>query len=223
MPIPLSDGAELRLTIARYFTPSGRSIQKPYSKNAEAYEKDWLTRYDNGEFFSSDSIKFNDSLKYETKKGRVVYGGGGIMPDYFVPLDTTMSSAYVTQLFNTDSSREFILDYVTSNKGKFAKMSLDEYYKTFQVSDGMLQDLIKIGERNKVVFDAKDYNKSKNYLKLLVKAHLGRQLYDDTAFYKVINDINEVYLRAWIYLTRLMSFLLEQIKPGFYMRFQVKL
>ena len=196
MPIDLSDGAELRLTIARYFTPSGRSIQKPYSKNAEAYEKDWLTRYDNGEFFSSDSIKFNDSLKYETKKGRVVYGGGGIMPDYFVPLDTTMSSAYVTKLFNTDSSREFILDYVTSNKGKFAKMSLDEYYKTFQVSDGMLQDLIKIGERNKVVFDAKDYNKSKNYLKLLLKAHLGRQLYDDTAFYKVINDINEVYLRA---------------------------
>jgi carboxyl-terminal processing protease len=196
MPIDLSDGAELRLTIARYFTPSGRSIQKPYSKNAEAYEKDWLTRYDNGEFFSSDSIKFNDSLKYETKKGRVVYGGGGIMPDYFVPLDTTMSSAYVTQLFNSDSSREFILDYVTSNKGKFAKMSLDEYYKTFQVSEGMLQDLIKVGERNKVKFDGKDYNKSKDYLKLLVKAHLGRQLYDDTAFYKVINDINEVYLRA---------------------------
>lgn len=196
MPIDLSDGAELRLTIARYYTPSGRSIQKPYGKNFEAYERDWLDRYDNGEFFSSDSIKFNDSLKYETKKGRVVFGGGGIMPDYFVPLDTTMNSPYVTKLFNSDSSREFILDYVTNNKDKFAGISMDDYYKTFQVSDEMLQELVKVGERNKIEFDSKDFNKSKDYLKVLLKAHLGRQLYDDSAFYKVINDINEVYLRA---------------------------
>ncbi len=196
MPIDLSDGAELRLTIARYFTPSGRSIQKPYGKNFEAYERDWLDRYDNGEFFSSDSIKFNDSLKYETKKGRVVFGGGGIMPDYFVPLDTTMNSAYVTKLFNSDSSREFILDYVTNNKDKFAGISMEDYYKTFQVTDEMLQGLVKVGERNKIEFDSKDFNRSKDYLKVLVKAHLGRQLYDDSAFYKVINDINEVYLRA---------------------------
>ena len=196
MPIDLSDGAELRLTIARYYTPSGRSIQKPYDKNFEAYERDWIDRYDNGEFFSSDSIKFNDSLKYETKKGRIVYGGGGIMPDYFVPLDTTMNSAYVTKLFNSDSSREFILDYVTNNKDKFAGISMDDYYKTFRVTDEMLQGLVKVGERNKIEFDSKDFNKSKDYLKVLVKAHLGRQLYDDSAFYKVINDINEVYLRA---------------------------
>ncbi len=196
MPIDLSDGAELRLTIARYYTPSGRSIQKPYGKNFEAYERDWLDRYDNGEFFSSDSIKFNDSLKYETKKGRVVFGGGGIMPDYFVPLDTTMNSPYVTKLFNSDSSREFILDYVTNNKDKFAGISMEDYYKTFLVTEEMLQELVKVGERNKIEFDSKDFNKSKDYLKVLVKAHLGRQIYDDSAFYKVINDINEVYLRA---------------------------
>ena len=196
MPIDLSDGAELRLTIARYYTPSGRSIQKPYGKNFEAYERDWLDRYDNGEFFSSDSIKFNDSLKYETKKGRVVFGGGGIMPDYFVPLDTTMNSPYVTKLFNSDSSREFILDYVTNNKDKFAGISMEDYYKTFLVTEEMLQELVKVGERNEIEFDSKDFNKSKDYLKVLVKAHLGRQIYDDSAFYKVINDINEVYLRA---------------------------
>lgn len=195
-PIDLSDGAELRLTIARYYTPSGRSIQKPYGKDYEAYERDWIERYDNGEFFSSDSIKFNDSLKYETKKGRVVYGGGGIMPDYFVPLDTTMNSAYVTKLFNSDSSREFILDYVTNNKDKFAGISMEDYHRNFRVTDEMLQGLVKVGERNKIEFDSKDFNKSKDYLKVLVKAHLGRQLYDDSAFYKVINDINEVYLRA---------------------------
>ena len=196
MPIELSDGSELRLTIARYFTPSGRSIQKPYDSNYEAYERDWINRYEHGEFFSADSIKFNDSLKYETKKGRIVYGGGGVMPDYFVPLDTTMNSAYVTKLFNSDSSREFILDYSSKNKSKFSTSNVDDYYANFRVSDQMLNDLVEYGKKNKVEFDAKDFNKSKEYLRILIKAHLGRQLFDDNAFYKVINDINEVYQQA---------------------------
>ncbi|NVJ87530.1 MAG: S41 family peptidase [Algoriphagus sp.] len=196
MPIDLSDGAELRLTIARYYTPSGRSIQKPYDSNYEAYERDWVERYEHGEFFSADSIKFNDSLKYETKKGRIVYGGGGIMPDYFVPLDTTYSSVYVTRLFNSDSSREFILDFTNKNKDQFSDMSLEEYYQSYEVTDSMLRDLVAIGEKNKVKFDEEDFNRSKDYLKILVKAHLGRQLYDDDAFYMVINDINEIYQQA---------------------------
>lgn len=196
MPIDLSDGSELRLTIARYFTPSGRSIQKPYGTNYEAYERDWVNRYEHGEFFSADSIKFNDSLKYETKKGRTVYGGGGIMPDYFVPLDTTMNSAYVAKLFNTDSSREFILDFVNKNKSTFTATTLEDYYTNFKVSDAMLMELVEYGKKNKVEFDSKDFAKSKEYLRILVKAHLGRQIYDDNAFYKVINDINEVYQQA---------------------------
>jgi carboxyl-terminal processing protease len=96
-PFSLNDGAEVRLTISRYYTPSGRSIQKPYD-NLEEYENDISKRYKKGEFFSADSIHFNDSLKYETLNGRSVYGGGGIMPDYFVPLDTTSSSKYFNQL-----------------------------------------------------------------------------------------------------------------------------
>jgi carboxyl-terminal processing protease len=196
MPIDLSDGAELRLTIARYFTPSGRSIQKPYDEGYEAYERDQLDRFEHGEFFSADSIKFNDSLKYQTKKGRTVYGGGGIMPDYFVPLDTTMNSAYVNKLFSSDTSREYLLDYVSKNKGNFTKISVEDYYKNFKVSDAMLNDLVAFGKKNKVEFDAKDFAKSKEYLRILIKAHLGRQLYDDSAFYKVINDINEVYQQA---------------------------
>jgi len=196
MPIDLSDGAELRLTIARYFTPSGRSIQKPYDSDYEAYETDLNNRYEKGEFFSADSIQFNNSLKYKTKKGRTVYGGGGIMPDYFVPLDTTMNSAYVNKLFSTDASREYLLDYVSKNKSKFSKVSVEDYYKTFKVSDAMLMDLADFGKKNKVGFDAKDFAKSKEYLRILIKAHLGRQLYDDSAFYKVINDINEVYQQA---------------------------
>ena len=196
MPIDLADGSELRLTIARYFTPSGRSIQKPYDEGYEAYERDQLVRFEQGEYFSADSIKFNDSLKYQTKKGRTVYGGGGIMPDYFVPLDTTMNSVYVNKLFSSDTSREYLLDYVSKNKGKFSKVSVEDYYKNFKVSDAMLNDLVAFGKKNKVEFNAKDFAKSKEYLRILIKAHLGRQLYDDSAFYKVINDINEVYQQA---------------------------
>ncbi|WP_194777159.1 S41 family peptidase [Pararhodonellum marinum] len=196
MPIDLSDGAELRLTIARYFTPSGRSIQKPYGGAETNYNMDWMDRYEHGEFFSADSVKFNDSLKYETVKGRTVYGGGGIMPDYFVPMDTSMTSGYVNRLFGTDSSREFILDYLDNNKSKFKDMSFEDYYSNYQVSDKMLQELIKIGEKNKVNFSDSDYKKSKEYLKILIKAHMARNLYDDNGFYKVINDINEVYQQA---------------------------
>lgn len=196
MPIDLSDGAELRLTIARYFTPSGRSIQKPYG-NDEDYSSDWSYRFEHGEFFTADSIKFNDSLRFETKAGRSVYGGGGIMPDFFVPLDTTMSSSYVNRLFNSDSSREFILDYLDKNKKKFDGMSFEDYYSKFEISDEMLKGLISVGERNKVKFDEKDYKKSKEYLKILVKAHMGRNIYDDNAFYKIINEaVNEAYIQA---------------------------
>lgn len=196
MPIDLSDGAELRLTIARYYTPSGRSIQKPYGNGEDDYNLDWINRLDHGEFFNADSIKFNDSLKYETVKGRTVYGGGGIMPDYFVPWDTSMTSPYINRLFGTDSHREFILDYLDENRSKFDNMDFGEYYNDFEISDAMLKQLIQVGERNKVPYDEKDFQKSKEYLKTLIKAHMSRNIYDDNAFYKVINDINEVYQQA---------------------------
>src|SRR5690606_19817647 len=192
----LSDGAELRLTIARYYTPSGRSIQKPYGEGEEDYNLDWINRMDHGEFFNADSIKFNDSLKYETVKGRTVYGGGGIMPDYFVPLDTSMVSTYVNRLFGTDSHRELIMEYLENNKKSFDNVSFEEYYDNYEVSEAMLKQLIKIGERNQVAFNEKEYLKSKEYLKTLIKAHMGRSIYDDNAFYKIINDINEVYQQA---------------------------
>ncbi|AKP51817.1 S41 family peptidase [Cyclobacterium amurskyense] len=196
MPIDLSDGAELRLTIARYYTPSGRSIQKPYGESEEDYAMDYYNRLEHGEFFSADSIDFNDSLKYETLKGRTVYGGGGIMPDYFVPLDTSMSSGYVNRLFSSESWREYILDYLDVNKKKFEKMPFEEFNKGFEISDAMLKDLVKTGEKYKVKFIEKDFNKSKNYLKILLKAHMARNIYDDDAFYKVVNEVNEIYQQA---------------------------
>ncbi|MDN3687042.1 S41 family peptidase [Cyclobacterium jeungdonense] len=196
MPIDLSDGAELRLTIARYYTPSGRSIQKPYGEDEEEYAMDYYNRLEHGEFFNADSIEFNDSLKYETVKGRTVYGGGGIMPDYFVPLDTSMTSSYVSRLFSSESWREFILDYLDTNKRTFENMSFEEFDNDFNVSDAMLNSLVKTGEKYDVTYNEKDFNKSKVYLKILLKAHMARNIYDDNAFYKVINDINEVYQQA---------------------------
>ncbi|MDN3669641.1 S41 family peptidase [Echinicola jeungdonensis] len=197
MPIDLTDGAELRLTIARYYTPSGRSIQKPYGEDAEEdYNMDWINRFEHGEFFSADSIKFNDSLKFETTKGRTVYGGGGIMPDYFVPMDTSMTSSYVNRLFGSDTHREFIMEFLDNNKKKFEKMNFEEYYQDYEVSDAMLNEIIKIGKKNNVKFDQQAYSKSKEYLKILIKAHMGRNIYDDNAFYKVINDVNEIYQQS---------------------------
>ena len=196
--LPLPDGTMIRLTVARYYTPSGRSIQKPYEGGeVDAYNQDFINRYNSGELFEADSIHLPDSLKFQTLVNkRTVFGGGGIMPDYFVPWDTTMISPYINRIFGTDSHREFILGYLENNKKNFDNMSFEQYYENFEVSDTMLQDLIKIAEKNKVPFDEKDYGKSKEYLKTLIKAHMGRSLYDDNAFYKVINDINEVYQQA---------------------------
>ncbi|HTH54677.1 MAG TPA: S41 family peptidase, partial [Cyclobacteriaceae bacterium] len=116
-PFDLNDGSEIRLTISRYYTPSGRSIQKPYV-DMDAYDKDIIKRYKHGEFFHADSIHFNDSLKYHTLNGRTVYGGGGIMPDYFVPMDTSHSSRYFTELFNANCIREYAFNYAEENKSR---------------------------------------------------------------------------------------------------------
>ena len=116
----LSDGSELRLTISRYYTPSGRSIQKPYD-DEEEYSLDILSRYNKGEFFHADSIKFNDSLKYVTQNGRTVYGGGGIMPDYFIPLDTTLNSHYLNELYTSTSIYEYAFKYASKNKKELEK------------------------------------------------------------------------------------------------------
>ncbi|NJK83798.1 MAG: peptidase S41, partial [Saprospiraceae bacterium] len=130
MPINLSDGSELRLTISRYYTPSGRSIQKDY-KNGKAYEKDLTERFQHGEFFTADSIKLDESLRYKTKKGRNVYGGGGIMPDYFVPLDTTENSAYLNALYEQNIPREWAAAYVNRERVRLKTMTLEGFKKNF--------------------------------------------------------------------------------------------
>lgn len=196
MPIDLEDGSELRLTISRYYTPSGRSIQKPYDSASSDYALDIVNRYDHGELFNPDSIKFVDSLKYETSKGRTVYGGGGIMPDYFVPIDTAMNSDYLNKLFTSNAFREYTLNYFEQHKQKLKKMDYDTYRNDFVVTEGMLRDLIALAERSDVAFNKDEFNTSKPLLKNYIKAYIARSIWNNEGYYPIINETNEVFQEA---------------------------
>lgn len=194
-PFRLNDGSELRLTISRYYTPSGRSIQKPYD-DLDEYDKDISKRYKHGEFFSADSIHFNDSLKFETANGRSVYGGGGIMPDYFVPLDTTITSKYFNRLFNANVLREYAFTFAEQNQSQLKEKGYNEYLKSFEVNDAMLSRVVVMGIKNKIDPQPKDLQKNKRLFQLYLKAEIARNVWDNKSFYPIINETNEVLQQA---------------------------
>jgi carboxyl-terminal processing protease len=194
-PFDLSDGSELRLVISRYYTPSGRSIQKPYGKETD-YSKDMMRRYKHGEFFTADSVKFNDSLKFKTTSGRTVYGGGGIMPDYFVPLDTAMNSHYLNELYYSNSMQEYTFKYAEEHKPELEKMGYDNFFSNFKVTDLMLSDLVAVGKRNKVTPDYKDLTKNKKAFQINAKAQIARKIWMSNGFYPIFNETNEVLQQA---------------------------
>ncbi len=194
-PFDLSDGSELRLTISRYYTPSGRSIQKPYD-DEDDYSLDIIERYKKGEFFSADSIKLNDSLKYTTLNGRSVYGGGGIMPDYFVPLDTSMNSHYLNALYSSLSIYEFAFNYAHHHKDELESKGFEQFRTKFNVTDQMLNELIAIGQRSKVKPDYKDLQRNKKIFQLHVKAQIARRIWGNDGLFPIINETNEIFLQA---------------------------
>jgi carboxyl-terminal processing protease len=194
-PFRLDDGSELRLTISRYYTPSGRSIQKPYGDDEE-YNQEVHTRYEHGEFFVADSIKFNDSLKYQTLTGRTVYGGGGIMPDYFVPLDTTQASVYFNKLFNVNAPREFAFKYARNNEERLAQMGFETYLTDFNVTDQMLNQLVELGTRGGVKPMYNDLQLHKIVFQNYLKAEIARRIWGNDGFFPVINETNEVLQEA---------------------------
>ena len=196
MPIDLNDGSQLRLTISRYYTPSGRSIQKPYGHEDGGYRNDLNQRFEHGEYFSADSIKFVDSLKYETSKGRIVYGGGGIMPDFFVPYDTSQNSVYMNKLFLNNTISEFTLDYVENNRKRLEKMGYEEYFENFTVTDPMLEEITALGRKHKVKFDQKGFNQSKELLRTHVKALIARNIWKSEGYYPIYNQTNETFQQA---------------------------
>ncbi|MDW3196822.1 MAG: S41 family peptidase [Cytophagales bacterium] len=197
LPIALNDGSELRLTISRYYTPSGRCIQKPYGEDLdEYYRDDILTRYESGEVFHEDSIKINKELTFLTAGGRKVYGGGGIIPDHFVPIDTTGNSAYLNRLFSSNSIAEYSLNYYKKEQANLEAMGLENFLSRFEVSDQMLQDLAAYGASNGVEYDEDDFMESKALLTTYLKAFIGRSAWNNEGFYPVWNEQNEIYQRA---------------------------
>ncbi|MCP9745213.1 S41 family peptidase [Lacihabitans sp. CS3-21] len=195
-PIQLSDGSELRLTISRYYIPSGRSIQKPYELGkSEDYMEDMHNRYTSKELFVKDSIKSNQKLKFKTKGGRTVYGGGGITPDIFVPQDTSYYTTYLVEMFSKNIFREYSLNFTVSNTAKIQAMGFDNYLKNFQVDEKMLADVKSLGTKNQVRFSEKDYAKSKAFIKTHVKALIARNIWKNNEksgltneFYQIINQ-----------------------------------
>lgn len=194
-PFDLSDGSELRLTISRYYTPSGRSIQKPY-QDGDEYSRDIISRYNHGEFFHADSIRVNDSLKYLTLNGRTVYGGGGIMPDYFVPLDTTLNSHYLNELYTSTALQEYTFNYAEKHKEELEKKGFETFFTKFAVTDEMLNDLVRTGDRNNVKADYAELRKKKDLFRVHVKAQIARKIWGNDGFYPVFNQTNEVFQQA---------------------------
>jgi carboxyl-terminal processing protease len=196
MPISLNDGSELRLTISRYYTPSGRSIQKPYNGDLEAYHKEYLARFENGEVYGDETATLNDTMVYKTDKGRIVYGGGGIMPDHFVPLDTSGASRYLNRLLTTNSLAEYALHYYENNSKELESMGKDNFINNFRVTDDMLRDIVRAGESNKVTFNAAQFDESQELIRTYVKAFIGRRVWDNEAFYPILNQQNNIYQKA---------------------------
>lgn len=189
-PFRFDDGSMMRLTVARYYTPSGRCIQKPYTKgDKKQYEEDLVDRSKDGEYFHLDSIQFNDSLSYKTlKNGRTIYGGGGIMPDVFVPLDTTENSKYYRDLMAKGIINQYAVDYVDKNRAQIKKGYKDVYDfdKRFSLTDADMKKFIAMGEKDSVKYDDKDYKTSENLLKTVLKGLIARDVFADPGAYTIV-------------------------------------
>ena len=184
----MSDGSAFRLTTARYYTPSGRSIQKAYTKDVEAYHLESANRYENGELYSEDSIKIADSLKFFTRNGRVVYGGGGIVPDYFVPLDTAGRSEWLFKVLAANVISGFVFDFVDKNSKLLNSYSSPkDFANNFTVSEELFKSFIRKAEENGVVSIAEEILQSKKWMVKRLKTSIARQKWNDLGFFTVFN------------------------------------
>ena len=198
--LPLPDGSAVRLTVARYYTPTGRSIQKPYEMgmSAEEYEADILNRYLHNEVFSADSIVFNDSLRFVTEGGKVVYGGGGIMPDIFVPIDTVGVTDYYAEVMNKNILYRYTLDYVDKHRSKVNKLTTIAELTAFLDSDpSLVDDFVRYAEREGVRTTRKEIEASRELLLAELRAYIGRNTpLEDAGFYVNIYPIDNTLLSA---------------------------
>ena len=197
-PINLPDGSMIRLTVARYYTPAGRCIQKPYGIETP-YEEDLANRYNRGEMLHADSIHFPDSLKYYTlKKKRPVYGGGGIMPDYFVPIDTTLHSGYYSRLRDRGALIQWNIKQIEESREKWLDMytNFSDFATQFEITPAMLDELKEIGTTLNIPFDEKQYQKSLPLIRIQLKALLARDLWGMNEYFQIANQLNTSMQKA---------------------------
>ena len=195
-PIALSDGGELRLTIARYYTPAGRSIQKPYGANYAEYSADVANRAAHGELESADSIRFAKELRFRTDHGRTVYGGGGIMPDVFVPRDSLVHSAYYTALVGHGVTRAFALGFYQTHKEELAALRFEQFNATFRISDAQLASLAAQAAQDGVAADPGAVQRCAGLLRNQLKALIARSAFGPVAYYTVLRDQDRELQRA---------------------------
>ena len=186
-PFNLPDGAVIRLTTARYHTPTGRCIQRPYEGGTEEYYKEMTKRLEHGEYFHADSIHFPDSLRYKTDGGRIVYGGGGIMPDIFMPADTTFNSKLYTNLIRKGVLNKYTVDYAMLHRDELKKEypEFQQFNKNFKVTDDMIDALKQRANSEKVEWNEEEYQRSQKYIKLQVKALIARNVWEMQQYYEV--------------------------------------
>ena len=201
-PFKFDDGSMMRLTVARYYTPSGRCIQKPYNRgDKRAYENELLDRYNEGEYYCLDSIQFNDSLRYTTcVNRRTIYGGGGVMPDIFVPVDTSEYSTYYRDLTAKGIINQYAIRYVDKHRKQLLSQykTVNDYDNGFEVSDEMMRDFIAMGEQDSVKYDEEKYRTSEQLLKAIIKGLIARDVYGDQSAYSIIINHRNRDLQAAI-------------------------
>ncbi len=191
------DGSAVRLTVARYYTPTGRCIQRSYKDGIEVYNNDFYHRVLNGELENADSIKFPDSLKYKTPKGKTVYGGGGIMPDIYVPIEKDSSLRYYNTVINKGLVYQFAFDYTDRNRQQLLRFKdVDHFEQGFSITDPIFSDFIRYADSKGVKRQVKDLVKSDRYIRIMLKAYIGRNILDNEGFYPFLNSIDPAFLKA---------------------------
>ena len=194
--IPLTDGSAIRLTVARFYTPSGRSIQKPYDEGNEKYYEDLYNRMQHGEFQVADSISFNDSLIYRTKSGRIVYGGGGIMPDIFVAADTIGFSRYLAKLTNRGIIYQFAYYYADRNRNELNRLSTADQIESYLDRNNVLNELVEYAKGKGIDYDSAGLEESRLIIGSQTKAYIARNIIGDIGFYPIIKQIDHTLLKT---------------------------
>ncbi|MFA5972062.1 MAG: S41 family peptidase [Lentimicrobiaceae bacterium] len=195
--VGLSDGSALRLTVARYYTPTGRSIQRSYSKGTEDYYMDYYHRMQDGELENSDSIKLNDSLKFKTPGGKTVYGGGGIMPDIFIPVERNAALKFYNESVNKGILYQFAFDYTDGNRAKFSSYKdAASFDKMFEVTGSMYNNYIAYAEKNGIKYPPAETASSQLRISELMKSYIARNLYDSKGFYPIYLRTDKAFQKA---------------------------